>query len=123
MDGKKLKLPAREVQPLGRDHGPGRPEAGAAPGWGAELSDNEGLPDRLNILGFRVDEAKAEVERFIDRASLSGLLSVAILHGTGTGALKSAVAECLESHPLVAATRPGKQAEGGAGVTVAELKK
>jgi DNA mismatch repair protein MutS2 len=123
VDGKKLKLPAREVQPLGRDHGSDRPEAGAAPGWGAELSDNEGLPDRLNILGFRVDEAKAEVERFIDRASLSGLLSVAILHGTGTGALKSAVAECLESHPLVAATRPGKQAEGGAGVTVAELKK
>ena len=123
VDGKKLKLQARDVLPLKSGHAPMRREAAASSGWGADLNESEGLPDRVNILGFRVDEAKSEVERFIDRASLSGFSSVTVIHGTGTGALKSAVAECLKNHPLVAATRPGKPAEGGAGVTVAELKK
>jgi DNA mismatch repair protein MutS2 len=94
-----------------------------APGWGAELHENEGAPDRLNILGLRVEEGLAEVDRFIDHASTRGLSIVTIIHGLGTGALKKAVMEFMKNHPLIAAIRPGEAAEGGAGVTVAELKK
>ena len=45
-----------------------------------------------------------------------------IIHGLGTGALKTAVTKYFKNHPLIAAIRPGELAEGGAGVTVAELK-
>jgi DNA mismatch repair protein MutS2 len=79
--------------------------------------------DRINLLGLRVNEALAEVERFIDRVGMSGLTVVTIIHGLGTGALKTAVTEYLTNHPLIAVIRPGEPAEGGAGVTVAELKK
>ena len=120
-DGKTLKLPAAEVAPAG----PGAEGIPRSPssGWSAGLEEISGMPDRLNLLGLRVDEALAEVERFLDRAGINNLSSVTIIHGLGTGALKTAIAEFLKEHPLVANMRPGVQAEGGAGVTVAELKK
>lgn len=120
VDGKKIKLAAQDVQP-----GAFRSEhhSGGAPGWGAELQESEGSPDRLNIIGLRVEEGLAEVERFIDRAGMAGLTVVTVIHGLGTGALKTAVTKFIKNHPLVAAFRTGEPAEGGAGVTVAELKK
>jgi DNA mismatch repair protein MutS2 len=77
----------------------------------------------LNIIGLRVDDGLAELDRFIDHAGMSGLSIVTVIHGLGTGALKAAVTGFLKHHPLIAAMRPGEPAEGGAGVTVAELKK
>jgi DNA mismatch repair protein MutS2 len=76
----------------------------------------------VNLLGLRVDEALTETERFLDGASVKGLRQVIIIHGLGTGALKAAVSGLLKGHPLVASVRAGEPAEGGAGVTVAELK-
>jgi DNA mismatch repair protein MutS2 len=76
----------------------------------------------LNIVGKRVDEALIEIEPFLNRASLSGLDSVLIIHGIGTGALRNATRELLEGHPLVKGFRPGRQEEGGDGVTVVELR-
>jgi DNA mismatch repair protein MutS2 len=121
VDGKKIKLPPSEVVLL--DPVPHGQKAGRAPGWGTELHEEEGPLDRLNLLGLRVNEALAEVDRFIDRVGMSDLTVVTIIHGLGTGALKTAVTEVLKNHPLIAAIRPGEPAEGGAGVTVAELKK
>jgi DNA mismatch repair protein MutS2 len=121
VDGKRLSLSHREVmpiEPLRRGQA-----AYTAPGWGAELLEQEGAPDRLNLIGLRVDEALAELERFIDRAGANGPSVLTIIHGLGTGALKAAVAQYLKNHPIVASLRPGGPAEGGAGVTVAELKK
>jgi DNA mismatch repair protein MutS2 len=77
----------------------------------------------LNIIGLRVADGLAEVDRFIDHAGLNHLSMVTVIHGLGTGALKSAVTGFLKGHPLIAAIRTGEPAEGGAGVTVAELKK
>jgi DNA mismatch repair protein MutS2 len=54
---------------------------------------------------------------------MQGFHQVTVIHGLGTGALKAAVTGFLKGHPLIAALRPGEPAEGGAGVTVAELKK
>jgi DNA mismatch repair protein MutS2 len=81
------------------------------------------MPDRVNLLGLRVEEALAEVERIIDRAGVQGPHQITIIHGLGTGALKAAVTEYLKVHPVVANFRSGEPAEGGAGVTVAELKR
>lgn len=119
--GKKIKLSVSEVVPE-KATSLSRSQA-TTPGWGTELGEEEGTGDRLNIIGLRVPEGLAEVERFIDRAGLHHLTSVTIIHGLGTGALKNAVTDFLRNHPLIASFRPGEQAEGGTGVTVAELKK
>jgi DNA mismatch repair protein MutS2 len=121
VDGKKIRLPQGEVIPL--EPVPLGQKTSWAPGWGADLHEEEGPPDRMNLLGLRVNEALAEVERFIDRAGMSNLSVVTIIHGLGTGALKTAVTKFLKNHPLISSIRPGEPAEGGAGVTVAELKK
>lgn len=121
VDGKKVRLASTGVTLIG--HAPQESRAAVSPGWGADLYEEEGPPDRVNILGFRVEEGLAEVDRFIDRAGGTGLSFVTVIHGLGTGALKSAVNEFLKHHPLIASIRPGEPTEGGAGVTVAELKK
>jgi DNA mismatch repair protein MutS2 len=118
--GKKVRMPARDlapVEPLVRQ------KQAAAPGWSADLGSDESAPDRLYLIGFRVDDGLAELDRFLDRAGMTGLSSITVIHGIGTGALKRAVTDRLRDHPLVAGMRPGEPAEGGAGVTVAELKK
>jgi DNA mismatch repair protein MutS2 len=121
VDGKKIRLPPGEVLPIGPV--PYGQITTRAPGWGADLHEEEGPLDRLNLLGLRVNEALAEVERFIDHVGMSNLTVVTIIHGLGTGALKTAVTKFLKNHPLISSIRPGEPAEGGAGVTVAELKK
>ena len=121
IDGKTVKLPPNDVtliEPLARGQ-----ETARISGWGTELHEEEEPPDRLNIIGLRVEEGLAELDRFIDHAGMSGCLVVTVIHGLGTGALKAAVTGFLKNHPLIAAMRPGEPAEGGAGVTVAELKK
>jgi DNA mismatch repair protein MutS2 len=120
-DGKKIRLSTAEVMPAESE--PLHRHAVSTPGWGAELHEEEGAVDRLNIIGLRVDEGLAEVDRFIDRSGFNHLSVVTIIHGLGTGALKAAVTDFLKKHPLVASIRSGEPAEGGAGVTVAELKK
>lgn len=119
--GKKITLSAAEVIPVESQAVP--QSAARTPGWSAELHEEESAADRLNIIGLRVPEGLAEVDRFIDRAGLHHLTVVTIIHGLGTGALKNAVMDFLKNHPLVASIRQGGPAEGGAGVTVAELKK
>jgi DNA mismatch repair protein MutS2 len=119
--GKKIRLSAAEVMP--QNPHSRRQAPVTTSGWGTELHEEDGASDQLNIIGLRVAEGLAEVDRFIDRAGLSGLSIVAVIHGLGTGALKTAVRDFLKNHPLVASIRPGEPAEGGAGVTVAELRK
>ena len=76
----------------------------------------------LDIRGFACDEGLLEVDRFIDEAVLSGVETVTIIHGKGTGVLKKAVRAHLRNHPSVGASRPGVYGEGEDGVTVAEIK-
>jgi DNA mismatch repair protein MutS2 len=75
----------------------------------------------LDLRGLRVEEAIPRLDKYLNDAYLAGLPPVNIIHGKGTGALRRAVREHLEGHPLVASYRPGDQHEGGDGVTVAEL--
>jgi len=86
-------------------------------GKGDALGGNE-----LKVIGRRVEEAMPQVDKFLDDATLSGLQTVRIIHGHGTGALRRAVAELLDGHPHVAGFRAAAQQEGGSGVTVVQLK-
>ncbi|MCK4910907.1 MAG: endonuclease MutS2 [Thermodesulfovibrionales bacterium] len=76
----------------------------------------------IKLIGLRVDEALERLEPFLNSASLSGLDFVRVIHGLGTGALRGAVREFLEEHPLVESFRPGDIHEGGDGATVATLR-
>lgn len=76
---------------------------------------------RLDLRGMRVEEALDEVEKYLDDAVLAGLPHVYLVHGKGTGALRSAVQQLLKDHPRVKFYRLGEHGEGGSGVTVAEL--
>lgn len=76
----------------------------------------------LDIRGQRVDESLTELTAFLDRAYLSRMPWVRIIHGKGTGKLRTAVRKSLRSHPSVAAWEEGKDGEGGSGVTVVKFK-
>ena len=76
----------------------------------------------LDIRGMMGDEGVLEVERFIDSAQMSGLSTITIIHGKGTGALRAAVHQALKTNPSVKSYRLGEYGEGEAGVTVVELK-
>ena len=76
----------------------------------------------LDIRGMMSDEGVLEMERFIDGALLSGIKTLVIIHGKGTGALRSAVQQALKTNPSVKSYRAGAYGEGEAGVTVVELK-
>jgi DNA mismatch repair protein MutS2 len=86
------------------------------------LQPREGLLSELNLIGCHVDEALSRTEKFLDEALVSELKSVRLIHGYGTGQLRRAIAEFLQSHPFVANFGPAPANLGGGGVTVAELK-
>ena len=76
----------------------------------------------INLLGKTVSEAVVEVDSFIDRAVLSGLEEIKIIHGMGTGKLKEGIRNHLRGHKNVAEFRSGVYGEGEAGVTIVKLK-
>jgi len=76
----------------------------------------------LDVRGLAADEALDQVVAALDRATLSGAPYLRIIHGHGSGRLKSVLREYLKESPYVAGFRPGDRAEGGDGVTVAKLR-
>lgn len=80
------------------------------------------ISNTLDLRGERVEEALDELENYLDKASLANLSPVYIIHGHGTGALKSAVRDFVSTSPYVAKYRVGEDAEGGDGVCVIDIK-
>jgi DNA mismatch repair protein MutS2 len=80
------------------------------------------IDSTIDIRGQRVDEAVANVDRFLDESLMAARDIAFVVHGHGTGALRTAVREHLEAHEAVERWRAGEQNEGGDGVTVAFLK-
>ncbi len=76
----------------------------------------------VDIRGMMTDEGVMEVDRFIDNCILGGIETITIIHGKGTGALRSAVHDFLKRHKNVKNYRLGTYGEGESGVTVVELK-
>ena len=80
------------------------------------------ISNTLDLRGKRAEEALDELEAYLDEASLANLSPVYIIHGHGTGVLKSAVREFVSVSPYVAKYRVGEEAEGGDGVCVIDIK-
>lgn len=76
----------------------------------------------LNLIGKTVDEALAELEKYLDDAYIARLPQVYIIHGKGTGTLRNAVQNYLKRCSYVKSYRNGEHGEGGAGATVVEFK-
>lgn len=76
----------------------------------------------LDLRGETVDEAIGELGLFIDKCVLNSIEEIRIIHGKGTGALRSAVTDYLRHHPNISEYRLGKYGEGENGVTIAKLK-
>lgn len=87
-----------------------------------KMSKSFSISPEINLLGRTVDEAIAELDKYLDDAYLAHLKSVRIVHGKGTGALRNAVQSHLRRTKYVDSYRLGEFGEGDAGVTIAVFK-
>lgn len=87
-----------------------------------KMSKSFSVSTEINLLGKTVDEALSELDKYMDDAYLAHLPSVRIVHGKGTGALRSAVQNYLRKNKIVKSYRQGEFGEGDAGVTIAVFK-
>ncbi|MBN8236881.1 endonuclease MutS2 [Halobacillus kuroshimensis] len=76
----------------------------------------------LDLRGERYEDALNRLEKYVDDALLAGYPQVSIIHGKGTGALRTAVQNYAKNHRSIASHRAGGMNEGGSGVTVLELR-
>ena len=87
------------------------------------MSKAASISTEINLLGKTVDEAVAELDKYLDDAYIAHMKSVRIVHGKGTGALRKGVHNYLKRQKHVASFRLGEFGEGDAGVTIVEFKK
>lgn len=117
----KTKLPLNSLSASQNNNSQQKKRGGAsvsrAQALGARTPQNE-----INLLGKTVDEALMETDSFIDAAVMSGQGTVYIIHGRGTGALRTAIGQHLRTNKSVKSHRLGVYGEGEDGVTVVELK-
>lgn len=115
----RLRVPAGDVLEVLPEAGPRTPE-------GVSLHPAPRAHSRMNteirVIGERAEEARVRVEKFLDDAVLAGLERVRIVHGHGMGVLRKVIAELLRDSPHVARFYSAEPPEGGAGVTIVELR-
>ena len=87
-----------------------------------KMSKSLQVSSEINLLGKTVDEALAELDKYLDDAYLAHLTTVRVVHGKGTGALRSAVQSHLKRIKYVKSFRLGEYGEGDAGVTIVTFK-
>ena len=87
-----------------------------------KMSKSFSVSSEINLLGCTVDEAIAKLDKYLDDAYLAHLPSVRVVHGKGTGALRSAVQSHLKRLKYVKGYRLGEYGEGDAGVTIVTFK-
>jgi DNA mismatch repair protein MutS2 len=80
------------------------------------------ISTQINLRGMSLDEATQELDKYIDDACITGIPSVVIVHGKGTGVLRSGIQTMLKRDSRIKSYRLGTYGEGESGVTIAELK-
>ncbi len=89
-------------------------------GIGKAKADTVSL--EIDLRGKTLDEALLDVDKYLDDVYLSKKSIVTIIHGKGTGVLRSGIIQLLRTHPHVKSFRSGGYHEGGLGVTIVEIK-
>ena len=116
----KMKVPLRDlvkdVERKEKDDNAGRVVTKVKSGKAQKISTE------IDCRGQLVDEGIGNIDKYLDDAYLAGLKKVTIIHGKGTGALRSAVQQYLRTNPHVKSFRYGMYGEGETGVTIVELK-
>jgi DNA mismatch repair protein MutS2 len=117
--GKRLRVRLDELRLLAA-----APAAAATPriSVSVDLQPRDGSSTDLNVIGCSVDEALTRAEKFLDEAIVGEQRRLRVIHGHGTGQLRRAIADLLQTHPFVASFAAAPPEQGGAGVTVIELK-
>ena len=83
---------------------------------------SETFSSEIDLRGLEAMEAVLAAERYIDSAVMAKMNTIRIIHGKGTGALRSAIGQMLKQNKAVKSFRLGRYGEGETGVTVVELK-
>ena len=117
----KMRVPLKELRLNEKPSEPSKPKYRSAPS-GVESRLNLAAETRLDLRGMTVDDCLIELDRFIDYSLRTGVNDFTVVHGKGTGALKSAVRQYLKKSPFVKMSRPGVYGEGEDGVTIVTLK-
>ena len=117
----KMRVPLKELRLNEKPSEPSKPKYRSAPS-GVESRLNLAAETRLDLRGMTVDDCLIELDRFIDYSLRTGVNDFTVVHGKGTGALKSAVRQYLKKSPFVKMSRPGIYGEGEDGVTIVTLK-
>ena len=86
------------------------------------MSKSASVSTEINLLGRTVDEAIAELDKYLDDAYIAHLKSVRVVHGKGTGALRKGIHDYLRRQKHVSSFRLGEFGEGDAGVTIVDFK-
>lgn len=115
--GDALRLPAPEIKTKSKRRAGRVPEISKT----AKQSKRLTIQSELKLLGQTVDEAVANLDKYLDESVMAGLTQVRIVHGKGTGALRSAVQQKLRQDKRVKTYRLGAYGEGDSGVTLVEL--
>ena len=87
-----------------------------------ERAETGGGSLEINVIGERAEEARRRVDKFLDNAFLSQTARVRVVHGSGKGILRKALAELFAEHPHVEKFFQAPREEGGGGATIVELK-
>ena len=115
------KVPLGDIISIVRPHEEKEPPRPQAITVHSQPSDRPAA-DEINVIGCTVEEATERVDKFLDEAVLAGKLSVRVVHGHGTGALRRGLAQFLSAHPVVDRIHHEEEDRGGTAVTIAELK-
>ena len=83
---------------------------------------SKNVSSEINVIGFNVDEAVYVIDKYLDDCSLSSIKKVRIVHGKGTGKLRTGIHSFLKNNSHVKSFRIGTFGEGEMGVTIVELK-
>ena len=118
----KTKLPLTDLAAADKRQQPQAPRRSGATVTRQGDAFTRGPGTELNLLGKTVDEALMETDQFLDNAAMNHLGTVYIIHGRGTGALRSAITQHLKTVRGVKSFRLGRYGEGEDGVTVIEMK-
>ncbi len=116
LQGRRMEARVGELEPIVRA------EAEARVGRLRVKAESLDIDSEINLIGRASDDVDFEIHRFVESALASGQKFIRIVHGHGTGRLKTAVRLALKGHPAIAKVEDAPQSQGGAGATLITLR-